>query len=103
MVEVGGFSLPIPPIAGTKISHIVIPPKHATRTDLVDGILPLTDEDVCPINGKHANTKMKNVPADYLDWLYGQSWFRTKYPRAWAYVVRHEDVITKELKAEGKA
>jgi hypothetical protein len=102
-IMVDGFELPIPPVAMEKVMPQVSHPMNSKpkRTDEIEGILPLTDEDICPIAKKHPNTKLKDIPASYLDWLYGQPWLRTKHPRLWAYIARHEDVITKELKAKG--
>ncbi len=100
-ITVDGFELPIPPVAfESRTAHTV--PQKPKRTDPVDGIVPLTDEDICPIAKKHPNTKMQDIPASYLDWLYGQDWLRSKHPRLWAYIVRHEDVITQELKLKGR-
>lgn len=92
---------PLPPLPpGYKPTSAAKAPANK-RLEPVEGIDPLTDEDICPIQKKHPNTLMRDIPADYLDWLYGQPWLRTRYPKLWAYCVRHEDVITKELRDTG--
>lgn len=88
--------LPIPP-APEDTSSQILPTGKPKRTDPVEGVIPLTDEDPCPVGKPHIGKRMSDVPADFLDWIYGQPWFRKKYPAMWAYVVRHQDVISEEL------
>lgn len=45
---------------------------------------------------------MQEVPADYLDWLVGQPWCRSKYPPVEEYVARNRKAIDMELRQMGK-
>ncbi len=92
----GPEALPLPPMPGDAPTFTA--PVKASRTDPVDGIEPLTDNDLCPCGKAHTGKLMRDVPVDFLDWLYGQPWLRKKHPRLWAYIVRHEDVIAQDMK-----
>ncbi len=107
MIRVDGFDLPIPPCAFMtdppkppevpKPSASFNTPRRNKHLEPVEGITPLTDDDICPIQKKHPNTRMADVPSDYLDWLLGQPWLKIKHPQLWAYIVRHKDVIQKDI------
>ncbi len=86
--------LPPPPPVRT-----IAPPANPVnkRWKPVEGITPLRDEDPCPVGKEHVGKMMRDVPPDFLDWLYGQTWFRKKYPQCWAYVVNHRDVLGLEM------
>jgi len=56
---------------------------------------PLADKDKMPF-GKHEGKPMKDVPAEYLDWLSEQDWL-SKWPRVQAYIDHNRAVIDKEL------
>ena len=58
----------------------------------------MRDGDPFPF-GKHKGTKMKDVPADYLDWLRGQPWIG-QWPLVDAYIKRNKSVIDYELENE---
>lgn len=60
----------------------------------------MTDESMMRF-GKHKGTKMADVPADYLDWLADQDWL-AKWPEVEAYIADNRDVITQELREQGK-
>lgn len=45
--------------------------------------------------GKHKGEKMANVPADYLLWLYYQSWIAA-WPDVQSYISDNMDVLKKE-------
>lgn len=62
----------------------------------------LTDKSPCPVQGKHHGKPMEQVPADYLDWLVGQPWCRSKYPAVDDYVARNRKAIDLELREKGK-
>lgn len=55
----------------------------------------LTDDDPMPF-GKYRGKKMEEVPADYLDWLHGQTWI-AEWPAILDYIKRNRDCIDKEL------
>jgi uncharacterized protein (DUF3820 family) len=46
-----------------------------------------------PIPGKHVNTRLQDVPADYLLWCGAQEWCSSKYPRLHAYIVANRDAL----------
>jgi len=96
-------------ILGTRPTPIPLPPPPPTRTiappaqpvnkrwEPVEGITPLRDDEPCPVGKVHKGKLMRDVPPDFLDWLYGQTWFRKKFPQCWAYVVNHRDVLGLEM------
>jgi hypothetical protein len=49
--------------------------------------------------GKYKGKPMKEVPADYLDWLHGQD-FIHKYPAVLEYIKKNRTVIDSELPDE---
>jgi uncharacterized protein (DUF3820 family) len=57
-------------------------------------IMALTDNDTMPW-GKHAGTKMANVPAKYLLWLYENN---KCYGEVKTYIQDNLEVIKKEAK-----
>lgn len=61
---------------------------------------PLSDDDPMPF-GAHKDKPMRDVPADYLDWLHGQPWL-DKWIRVKKYIENNRDAIDKELKDQGK-
>ena len=56
----------------------------------------LNDTDPFPF-GAHKGKPMSEVPADYLDWLHGQSWVN-QWPAVKDYIERCRKVIDWELK-----
>lgn len=56
---------------------------------------PLGDDDAMPC-GAHQGTKMRSVPADYLDFLAGQQWLWTSRNPDW---IRVRQYIRDNLKA----
>lgn len=58
---------------------------------------PWTDQTVMPW-GVHKGTKLKDVPASYLLWLFEQSWIRD-YAGLHAYLKKHEDQLMQEKNA----
>jgi hypothetical protein len=42
-------------------------------------------------------TKLKDVPAEYLDWLNEQDWLEEKYDGVYAYIQDNMDAINQEL------
>lgn len=59
---------------------------------------PLTDE--CPFPfGKHKDTKMKDVPSDYLHWLMEQPWI-IDWPQVNQYLALNATRIYKEIDDE---
>jgi hypothetical protein len=67
----------------------------AKRAKRIVKSIALRDNDPMPF-GKHKGTSMKNVPADYLDWLRGQDWI-AKWPMVAAYLDSNKSVIDAEL------
>jgi len=62
--------------------------------------MKLTDQDPMP-SGKHEGTPMGQVPAEYLDWLDGQDWFRYSQSPKWRavrqYINENRDAIQAEI------
>lgn len=56
----------------------------------------LTDEDEMPF-GKHKGKKMRDVPAEYLDWLRDQAFVRYSWPKVYGYIRNNANVIDSEL------
>ena len=56
----------------------------------------LTDSDKMPF-GKYRGREMRNVPAEYLDWLRDQRWLDDKYPQVAKYIDESELQINQEL------
>lgn len=56
--------------------------------------MPLTDESLMPF-GKHKGTKMANVPASYLLWMYEQECVSMEIHN---YVKDNLDVLKQEIK-----
>jgi hypothetical protein len=52
----------------------------------------LTDESLMPF-GKWKDTKMANVPDQYLRWIFGEKWLKKNHPHVWRYIKDNEDVI----------
>lgn len=50
--------------------------------------------------GVHKNQKMKNVPAQYLDWLMGQAWVEKSWPGLWQYLMDNKESIHAEIDDE---
>lgn len=65
-------------------------------------VTPLVDDDIFPF-GKHREqgTRMKDVPASYLDWFDGQEWAH-RWPGVVAYIEANRKYIDKELERQGK-
>lgn len=61
----------------------------------------LSDDDEMPF-GKHKGKKMRDVPADYLDWLRDQSFVRYSWPKLYEYMRNNAGVIDKELEDREK-
>jgi len=70
------------------------------RLEQEEVVTPLTDDDTMPF-GKHKGTKMRDVPASYLDWLLGKDWLHEEWPALEAYILEHESVIAAELEEQG--
>lgn len=60
----------------------------------------LQDSSPCPINGKHLNQPMGQVPAAFLNWFMAQEHLRAKYPSVVAYVIERQRYINAELEEE---
>lgn len=60
-------------------------------------ILDFGDDSVCPVEGRHKEEPMGDVPGPYLDWLHGQKWLPIKYPQVWYYIEKNREAIDKEL------
>lgn len=60
----------------------------------------LQDKDPFPF-GKYRGVAMEKVPADYLDWVVGQTWI-DKWPAVVEYVERNRKLIDEELEDMGK-
>lgn len=60
----------------------------------------LTDDSPCPVNGRHTGQPMKDVPANYLDWLDGQGWLEHKHPDVKNYIARNREAINQDLERE---
>lgn len=56
----------------------------------------MTDEDEMPF-GKHKGKKMKDVPAEYLDWLRDQAFVQYSWPKLYRYIKDNDTVIDDEL------
>jgi len=56
----------------------------------------LTDNDLM-LFGKYKYIKMKDVPADYLDWLNEQEWIERDFKEVFNYIQDNIDAINKEL------
>jgi hypothetical protein len=56
---------------------------------------PWTDNTIMPW-GKHKGMKLKDVPASYLLWCYGQPWMKDGWPQLYAYLKAHEDQLMAE-------
>lgn len=56
----------------------------------------LTDSSKMPF-GKYKGRKMKTVPAQYLDWMSGQTWIE-EWPAVQDYINRNRDIIDLCLK-----
>lgn len=57
--------------------------------------MALTDSSKFPF-GKYKGRKMKEVPAEYLDWLHGQPWIED-WGEVLAYIKASRKVIDQEL------
>lgn len=64
------------------------------------GKQPWNDETVMPF-GKHNGTKLKDVPASYLLWLFEQPWIKD-WPGLYAYLKKNEDLLMSEKRASSK-
>ena len=71
--------------------NLVVPLKERLQMDIA-----FTDTDLMPF-GKHKGVAMRDVPAEYLDWLIGQDWIN-KWPRVEAYIMQNKKAIDLELK-----
>lgn len=61
----------------------------------------LCDEDTFPFGRfQRSMTKMKDVPASYLDWLVDQPWME-KWPAVLDYIARNRKLIDVELQEQG--
>ena len=58
---------------------------------------PLTDDSLCPVNGKYHHWKMKDVPSHFLDWFRGQVHLMRKYPKVADYIKRTSKSIDQDL------
>ena len=54
-----------------------------------------TDDKVMPF-GKHRGYLLKDVPADYLLWVYEQAWCASEWVGLYLYIRRHEDQLMSE-------
>lgn len=61
--------------------------------------MKLSDEDSMP-RGKHRGTKMKAVPATYLDWLDSQEWFRHSPDYGWQLIREYINENREAIQAE---
>jgi P2-related tail formation protein len=61
----------------------------------------LSDNDPCPIKGKHLGWPMIKCPATFLDWLRDQKWLDRKYPDVAEYIKRNAKSIDAELAEKG--
>jgi len=57
--------------------------------------LSFTDNDTMTF-GKFKGTKMKDLPAWYLDWLHNQPWI-DDYPQVKGYIIDARQAIDQEL------
>lgn len=58
----------------------------------------LEDNDLMPF-GKHKGKKMKDVPADYLIWIYENlDWLAARYPRVDGYIHYNWNILELEVK-----
>lgn len=60
---------------------------------------PWTDDTVMPW-GEHKGTRLEDVPASYLLWLYEQSWCEPKWPGLYAYLQENEDTLLEQKQDE---
>lgn len=61
----------------------------------------MTDESLMPF-GTLKGTKMKDVPAGYLDYIYGMNWIDS-WPRVKKYIEDNRNAIDQELEADQSA
>ena len=57
----------------------------------------LDDDSPCPVKGQYLDEKMVNIPAEYLLWLYNQSWLPKKYPNVRYYIEENLEALQSEL------
>lgn len=62
----------------------------AERNDKISGKIEITF-------GKHRGRRVRNVPADYLLWIYDQRWFQDKFPVLHKYIDQERERLEKEV------
>ena len=55
------------------------------------------DATIMPF-GTHIGKKLRDVPDDYLFWLWDQNWLERKYPGLYLYVKAFAEVVAKEAR-----
>lgn len=61
-------------------------------------IPPMTDQSLMPFPGMCYGNKMEDVPATYLLWVLDTTDVQKSYPRLYAYIIKHKDLLEREVK-----